>query len=259
MLGLFKSRRRARLLEAPFPPEHRAILAAKLGPWPTLDDAERRALEDIVTILLAEKRWQGCGGLELTDTIRVTIAGQAAVLLLAIEHDYYRNVKDILVYPHAYQGARPDRLEGGIVTDDPSTRLGEAWLRGPVILSWDAALRGGLDPRDGRNVVYHEFAHKLDMLDGAADGVPPLEDRAAYQAWYQAMMREYEALQDDLDHGRKGLLRPYGATAPEEFFAVAVEVFFEQGRRLAREAPDLYAVLRAYFHQDPANRVVRRD
>jgi hypothetical protein len=141
-----------------------------------------------------------------------------------------------------------------VVSDEPDTRLGEAWLRGPVVLAWGAALRGGQRPHDGRNVVYHEFAHKLDMLDGSADGVPPLEAPAQYRRWYDAMMHEYQALQRDLDRGRKGLLRPYGATAPEEFFAVVTEVFFEQGSKLQRDAPELYAVLRDYFQQDPAQR-----
>ncbi len=254
MLSFLTKRRRVKLLAEPFPKPWRSFLQAELGPWPTLEPEERRRLEEIVVILLAEKRWQGCGGLELSDRIRVGIAGQAAMLLLAIEHDYYRNVRDILVYPHAYRGGSQARLDGGVVTDEPTARQGEAWLRGPVVLAWDAALQGARRPHDGRNVVYHEFAHKLDMLDGTADGVPPLEDRAAYQAWYQAMMRHYERLQRDLERGRKGLLRPYGASAPEEFFAVAVETFFEQGARLRREAPDLYGVLRDYFQQDPAER-----
>jgi hypothetical protein len=258
MLGFLSKRRRRRIMAEPFPDAWRHSLERDLGAWPTLEDDERRVLEGIVQVMLAEKRWQGCGGLELNDRIRVAIAGQAGMLLLGLEHDYYRNVTDILVYPRAYRGGQPGRREGGVVSDQPATRLGEAWLRGPVVLAWDAALQGGRSDHDGRNVVYHEFAHKLDMLDGAADGVPPLEAPAAYQRWYEAMMTEYQALQRDLERGRKGLLRPYGATAPEEFFAVAVEVFFEQGQRLEREATELYGVLRDYFHQDPARRKPRK-
>ncbi len=257
MLHWLRNRRRAALLAEPFPEAWREILREELGCWPSLEPAERRRLEDIARVLLAEKRWKGCGGMELTDRIRLSIAGQAAVLLLGIEHDHYRNVKDILVYPHAYRAREGDQGADGAVAEEPSTRLGEAWLRGPVVLSWDAAQRGGRGAHDGRNVVYHEFAHKLDMLDGAADGVPPLEAPAQYQRWYEAMMEQYEALQRDLERGRKGLLRPYGATAPEEFFAVATETFFEQGARLQREAPELYGVLREYFNQDPAGRRAR--
>jgi Mlc titration factor MtfA (ptsG expression regulator) len=257
-MGFFAKRRRARLLAEPFPPAWRAVLDHNLGPWARLTPEERQRLEGIVTILLAEKRWKGCGGLELDDEIRVTIAGQAAVLLLGIQHDYYRNVKDILVYPHAYQDRGGQPGDGGLVSEAPQARLGEAWLRGPVVLAWDAALQGARRAHDGRNVVYHEFAHKLDMLDGAADGVPPLEAPEDYRRWFAAMMRWYERLQRDLEQGRGGLLRPYGASAPEEFFAVAVEAFFEQGRRMRREAPDLYGVLRDYFHQDPAERRAQR-
>jgi Mlc titration factor MtfA (ptsG expression regulator) len=255
MLSFFARRRRQRIMAEPFPEAWRDVLRSDLGPWPTLEPGERLRLEGIVQVMLAEKHWHGCGGLELTDRIRVAIAGQAAVLLLGIEHDYYRNVSEILIYPRAYRGGQPSRGEGGVVSDEPDTRLGEAWLRGPVVLSWDAALLGGRRAHDGRNVVYHEFAHKLDMLDGVADGVPPLEAPAQYQRWFQAMMREYQALREDVQRGRDGLLRPYGATAPEEFFAVVTEVFFEQGSKLEREAPELYAVLRDYFHQDPARRV----
>jgi Mlc titration factor MtfA (ptsG expression regulator) len=254
MFGLLSRRRRARLLAQPFPEAWRETLRRNLGAWPFLEPAERRQLEGIVRILIAEKRWKGCGDLELDDRIRVTIAGQAAMLLLGIEHDFYRNVRDILVYPRAYRGGGGQRGEGGVVSEEPSTRLGEAWLRGPVVLAWGAAQAGGRGAHDGRNVVYHEFAHKLDMLDGAADGVPPLEAPEAYRRWYEAMMTEYQTLQRTLERGGRGLLRPYGASAPEEFFAVAVEAFFEQGQRLAREAPALYAVLRDYFHQDPAAR-----
>lgn len=254
MFSFLSKRRRARITAEPFPEAWRDVLRSDLGPWPMLEPDERHRLEGIVQVLLAEKRWQGCGGLELTDRIRVGIAGQAAVLLLGLEHDYYRNVTDILVYPAAYKAGKPSPGEGGVVSDKPDTRLGEAWLRGPVVLSWAAALRGGRRAHDGRNVVYHEFAHKLDMLDGTADGVPPLEAPAQYRRWYDAMMHEYQALQRDTERGRKGLLRPYGATAPEEFFAVATEVFFEQGAKLERDAPELYAVLRDYFHQDPARR-----
>ena len=245
-------RRRARLMEQPWPPAWEAQLRANFGAWALLDDDARQRLRGIVQVLLAEKRWQGCGGLELTDRVRLLVAAQAGLLLLGIEHDYYRNVAEILVYPDAYRGADAQRLPGGVVSDEAVTRLGEAWVHGPVVLSWRASLGGGRDPRDGRNVVYHEFAHKLDMLDGSADGVPPLEGPAAYQRWYRAMMEQYQTLQLEVEHGRKGLLRPYGATAPEEFFAVAAEAFFEQGRRLERQAPELYAVLRGYFHQDPA-------
>lgn len=252
MLSWLTKRRRERLASQPWPPAWDAHLEDELGAWACLDDDQRQRLRGLVQVLLAEKSWRGCGGLELTDRMRVVIAAQAALLLLGIDHDYYRTVNEILVYPRAYTGRDRQHLPGGVVSEAPVQRLGEAWVRGPVVLSWRASLQGAKNPRDGRNVVYHEFAHKLDMLDGTADGVPPLEDRRAYRAWYQAMMEQYQALQREVERGRKGLLRDYGATAPEEFFAVAVEVFFERGAWLERRAPALYGVLRDYFRQDPA-------
>ncbi len=253
MMRWLSKRRRARLEEQPWPDTWDGYLLSSMGAWELLRDEERQRLRGIVHVLMAEKRWRGCAGLELTDPIRVLIAAQAGLLLLGLEHDYYCNVTEILVYPDAYRGRQKQRLPGGVVSDAPVTRLGEAWVRGPVVLSWRAARQGARDPRDGHNVVYHEFAHKLDMLDGTADGVPPLGRHPSYRRWYQAMTEHYQALQRDLAQGRRGLLQAYGATAPEEFFAVAVEAFFEQGRRLEQEAPDLYGVLRDYFRQDPAS------
>jgi Mlc titration factor MtfA (ptsG expression regulator) len=133
--------------------------------------------------------------------------------------------------------------------------LGQAFQQGPVIIIWDAALRGGRHPESGHNVIYHEFAHKLDMLDGAADGTPPLRDRAEYRDWVQTCSREYLRLKGDTEEGRTSFLDAYGATNEAEFFAVATEHFFERPRQMLADAPDLYRVLQEYYRQDPAKRV----
>ena len=125
-------------------------------------------------------------------------------------------------------------------------------MRGPIVLSWDAARHGVANERDGRNVVYHEFAHKLDMLDGWADGVPPLASRERLGVWNEVVEREYAALVDAARRGTKTVLDPYGATNRAEFFAVATEAFFERPRRLRDRLPDLYACLARFYRQDPA-------
>jgi len=244
-------------LAQPFPEAWEAMLQRSLAHYRWLDDHEQLLLHRAVQVLLAEKRWLGRGGLELSDDIKVTIAGQAALLLIGMEHDYYRNVTEILVYPAGMRTGRERPRPGGVVDETEAVTLGEAWVRGPVILSWRHALDGGRDPRDGRNVVYHEFAHKLDMLDGSADGAPILADRERYQRWYRVMSAEFERLQRATERGRVTLLRSYGAESPAEFFAVAVEAFFERGDRLQGRHPELYALLRDFFGQHPAGRLAR--
>jgi hypothetical protein len=213
----------------------------------------------MVQVFVAEKDWEGCGGLELTDQIRVTIAGQACLLLLGLDHDLYRDVQTILVYPSTVV---PKRVEESIFAAPrivPELRpvIGEAHHRGPIILTWDSVRHGGIHPELGHNVVYHEFAHKLDLLDGAVDGTPPLASRAEYDRWVEVCTREYEALRERSQRGEPTLLDPYGGTDVGEFFAVATEHFFDTPIELREEHPDLYEVLGRFYRQDTAERQER--
>jgi Mlc titration factor MtfA (ptsG expression regulator) len=260
MLHWLSDHRRKRLAEAPFPPAWEAIVRRNVAHYCMLDAAERIHLRALIQVFLAEKKWEGCGGLELTDEIRVTISALACLLLLGLPHDYYRNVLSILVYPSTV--VPPQRRIGHfeiprapLETAHPI--IGQAFQQGPVILIWDAVLRGSSHPEQGHNVVYHEFAHKLDMLDGAADGTPPLRDRAEYRDWVSTCSREYLRLKRDAAAGRKSFLNAYGAVSEAEFFAVATEQFFDQPLRLKEHAPELYRVLQEYYRQDPAARVGR--
>jgi Mlc titration factor MtfA (ptsG expression regulator) len=205
---------------------------------------------------VVEKNWEGCGGLKLNDEIRSTIAGHACVLLMGIPHDFYRNVESILVYPTTV--VRPERRPGffevpGNRLGGPMPLLGEAHLRGPVILVWDAVTRDGCRP-NGHNVVIHEFAHKLDMLDGRADGTPVLQGRDEYARWVEVCVREFAALQQSRRKGQRTFLDQYGATDEAEFFAVTTELFFDRPVLMKRKHPDLYGVLSAFYRQDPALR-----
>lgn len=215
----------------------------------TLEPEERTRLLEIARVFDAETRWEGCGGLELTPAMRVTIAAQAAFLLLGLEDRYFSEVESVFVYPSTY--IRPGHVRA--TEEDIRALLGEAWLRGPVVLAWDSARGGALHPHDGRNLVLHEFAHKLDMEDGFIDGTPPIA-RNAYPRWREVFTREFERLREDAGKGRRTVLDPYGATNPGEFFAVATETFFEQGQRLRKEHPELYTLMREYYQQDPAGR-----
>ena len=185
--------------------------------------------------------------------MRLTIAAQAALLVLGLDIECYHDVRSIIVTPttRVLTHARPGPVRG-TVTDAPFPVIGQAHdRRGPIIIAWDAVRRDTRLPTRGHNVVFHEFAHKLDMLDGIIDGTPPLADQATVDQWVAVCTAEYEALRA----GTAGpLLRPYAGTNPAEFFAVATEVFFVQPVELQAEKPDLYAVLSGFYRQDPAAR-----
>lgn len=203
-------------------------------------------------VFIAEKHFEGCAGLNITDEIRVTIASQACLLQLHRDGDCYPGLHTILVYPHAYvaAGARPQ--PDGTITESPQARLGESWTRGSVVLSWDDVLRGASDIHDGQNVVLHEFAHQLDAQSGSANGAPPLPQRSMYVAWARALSSSYQSLADDLAHHHRTLLGDYAATNPAEFFAVSTENFFERPVQLAKRRPELYEQLALFYKQDPA-------
>jgi Mlc titration factor MtfA (ptsG expression regulator) len=138
-------------------------------------------------------------------------------------------------------------------------RLGEAWLRGAVILSWDDVRRGSADFQDGHNVTFHEFAHQLDQEDGSFDGAPVLEKASHYRSWARVLLKEYNALGEAVDRGQETLIDQYGATDPAEFFAVITEAFFERPKALKEKHPELYDELMKFFHQDPVARLEKSE
>jgi hypothetical protein len=177
---------------------------------------------------------------------------------LRIPHNYYENVETILVYPSDL--ALPERKIGFFETVvepiEPSFPItGQAFEQGPLILVWDAVEESIRHAGSGYNVDFHEFAHKIDMQDGAADGTPPLRGASAYSDWSKTLSREYSRLLTDVQKGRQTFLDEYGATDEAEFFAVATEHFFDQPREMVRHAPELYRVLKKYYCQDPAARL----
>jgi len=208
-----------------------------------------------VQVFLSEKRFEGCGGLQITDEVRVTIAAQACVLLLHRPSDDYPELSSILVYPTTYLVPGSHTGPGGLVSEDSQARLGESWTRGEVVLVWDSVLSGAADIHDGHNVVLHEFAHQLDQEDGVGDGAPILPRRSMYVAWARVLGHEFDHLVRDVERHHRTLLDRYGATNPAEFFAVATETFFEKPSQLRLKHPDLYAQLRTFYQQDPVMRL----
>lgn len=246
--------RRQKLRSTPFPAEWREILHRRFPLLTCLSAEDQRELEGHIQVFLAEKQFEGCDGLVITDEIRVVIAAQACLLLLHRDTAYYPDMKSILVYPSTYFCRVTEEDE-----EQKMPLAGQSWQRGPVILAWDSVQGGVSDPSDGHNVVFHEFAHKLDEEDGLADGVPPLcpkcsppERLSQYRSWAQILSKDYEDLCRTSENGQKSLLDEYGATNPAEFFAVTTECFFEKPRPLRQKHPQLYAELKRFYQQDPA-------
>lgn len=251
-----ESHRRKEILKAPFPSAWETILVDNVAHFRRLDSEGRKTLHELIQVFIAEKHWEGCGGLVLTDEMRVTIAAQACLMILALPHDLFRNVESIFIYPSTV--VAPERKLGvfevsGVPIPTSMPILGQAQQRGPVILVWDAVKRTARHPESGHNVVYHEFAHKLDLFDGSANGTPPLLSREEYRRWAEVCGNEFLLLRRESERGRRTFLDSYGATNEAEFFAVVTEYFFDQPAAMLRHHPELYAVLKAFYRQDPAS------
>jgi Mlc titration factor MtfA (ptsG expression regulator) len=248
---LFKEMRRRRIASRPFPAEWLAIVERNMPLFARLPEADRDELKRHILIFMAEKKFEGCGGLRMTDEIKVTIAAHACLLLLHRRTQYYPSLKSILVYPRAFVVDSPHLL-GGTVLEGRDVRLGESWHHGSVVLSWDDVRRSAADINDGQNVVLHEFAHQLDSSGGKGDSTPVLESRSTFLAWARALGEDYEKFRHDIRENRAEVLDEYGAVDPAEFFAVATEGFFEQPKDLRQVYPRLYDELKRFYQQDPA-------
>jgi len=226
-------------------------LARNVGQYRGMDAGQRARLERLVRRFLHEKTFVGCAGLEITDEMRVTIAGQACLLLLGTKGELvYPTLHSVLVYPGAFLVPRRQVDEAGVVSEERQDLLGESWGDGRVILSWDHVRRaGGEDP--GHNVVLHEFAHQLDSESGSTNGAPYLGSAERYRSWSEVLSRDFAALRHDAWFGQQGVLDHYGATNPAEFFAVATEAFFEQPHRLAERHGALFEEFLKYYRIDP--------
>ena len=243
--------RREQLRRKPFPPVWRGILERNVPLYNHLAPPLKEQLHGLIHIFLAEKNIEGAAGLEVSDEIRVTIAGQACILLLNRETDYYPRLYSIVVYPHSYEVDKPLFFSGRQHIEATESRLGESWPTGAVVLAWDHVRQGAADVHDGHNLVFHEFAHQLDQENASADGIPNLDRISHYITWARVVGREYKDLQQHVKSGMASLLDQYGATNEAEFFAVATECFFERPAQMKAQYPELYAELKEFYRQDP--------
>jgi len=246
----WRKRRRQQLFQAPLPHDWQQILERNVPLYRRLPDKLKKRLHGHIQIFLNDKQFYGFQGLVITDEVRVTIAGNACILLLGLPHPEYANFSSVFVYPSTFI-AEQESYDGVLASTEQEARLGESWHRGPVVLAWDSVLHGTRDIRDGHNVVLHEFAHKLDDADGSVDGAPILAQRSQFTSWARVMQREYEQLRRHADAGAQTVLDHYGATNPAEFFAVLTETFYEQPRQLKEHHPELYQEMQTCFGVDP--------
>ncbi len=254
MIQYLRRRKRASLRAAPVPPEWRAIVERNVPLFSRLPPHDQDELLGHVQVLVAEKHWEGCGGLELNDEIVVTVAAQASMLLLHRESDYYPRVTSILVYPSTYVADEERNVGGGIWEEGEEVRLGHTHERmGVIVLAWDAALHGSRTYDDGMNVVLHEFAHQLDFENASTDGTPLLDTSQKYVSWGKVLGEEFEKLRRLDAAGIRSFIDSYGATNPAEFFAVITEFFFERPVELRARHPQLYEELKGFYKQDPAS------
>lgn len=251
----WRAYQRRKVCNQPFPARWRRILRRRVPIFQRLPVDLQLQLKKHMQVFIAEKAFIGCGGLKVTEDMRVVVAAQACLLLLNRPAEYFRNVRQILMYPQAFVVNRSSTDFAGVQQDQRQALAGESWTQGQVILSWQDTLEGAAIADDGRNVVIHEFAHQLDQENGKATGapLPNLGDhRYNAQRWQAAMAQGFAHLQREAQNGIEGFLNHYGAQDPAEFFAVVSEAFFEQGATLAAHYPAVYAELQAYYKVNPA-------
>lgn len=218
-----------------------------------LNRDEQARLAHWVALFLHDKAINGAAGLVIDQRVQLTIAAQACLLVLNLDPDCYRGWREIIVYPDEFVPHREYTDEHGIVHDSRYPMLGEAWPQGPVILSWaDVASAGQLD---GVNVVIHEFAHKLDMRNGDANGLPTLHGDMRVRDWAAAFEPAYRDLCQRVDADEDTAIDPYATESPAEFFAVLTELFFEAPHLLSAEYPAVYTQMQAFYKQDPLQRL----
>ncbi len=244
-----KRQRREMLLSSALTPREWNIVLEEVPLIRVLPDRYRHALEGKIALFIDQVEFIGCDGLEVTEEMEFAIAAQASLLLVGRDL-WYDHLTTVMIYPGAFKSVQ-QRQDGYVVTQEETVRLGESWSRGPVILSWNDSRLGARNTEDGHNVVIHEFAHQMDDLSGETNGVPILGPGQRFEAWRAAIVEGFQAHVAQTERGRKTVLDAYGATSPEEFFAVAVETFFEKPQAMRTELPEVYSQLGALFQLQP--------
>jgi len=246
---LQRRRRFRHLLTQPLTEAQRDIVAREVPLIHSLPQDLQIRLDGKMNAFLDQITFIGCDDLEVTEDMELSIAAQASLLIVNTDQ-WYRYLRTVLIYPGAFKSVNKN-YDGYVVTEEETVRLGESWSKGPVILSWADSQQGALNTEDGRNVVLHEFAHQLDDLSGQTDGIPVLRRGHRFADWKRVIVTAFYRHERRLEKGRKTVLDAYGAEGPEEFFAVAIEAFFEKPSALRDDEPELYEQLSMLLKLDP--------
>lgn len=241
----------ASLLAQELSDDQRVIVADQVPLTRKLPIEFHGKLEGKINAFLHQVEFIGCNGLVVTEEMQLSIAAQACLLVVNSD-TWYKGLRTVLIYPGAFKSRQTAR-NGYVVTERETVRVGESWSRGPVILSWAHTRQGAINDNDGHNVVFHEFAHQIDDLSGHTDGAPKLSGEQTFADWERVFVQAYENHVHLVQSGRKTVFDAYGAEGHEEFFAVAVEVFFEQPVTLKRKDPAVYEQLAMLFQLEPTS------
>ena len=254
MIKLLQNFHRRHLRGRPFPESWQTILHRNVPFRARLDEAGRAKLDRGIVFFIDSRVWEGCGGLMITDDHRVTIAANAMRMTLGFDEDYFDDIETVLLYPTAYNAPSRQPIGSGMVLEGNSSRLGESWYHGPVILSWSDILNSLDSDNRPHNVILHEFAHQLDYRNGRdADGVPTIESDEQATEWIGVMQSAYERLCTEYGRGHHDAIDEYATTNMAEFFAVTTELFFEAPLLLAKHSSEVFRVMKRFYNQDPRN------
>lgn len=243
---------RRTLLSAALPQHALEVLRRRVPLYNRLPTAQQEVMHGCINRFLFDMAFVGCNGFEVDDEVRLTVAGNACLLIFNRERKFYSGFESILIYPDTIL-SRQVRYDGLVETHYDSARAGESWYRGPLVLSWSDVERGLLHGRDGHNVILHEFAHKLDEENAIMDGLPVLREPEHYRQWAEVLTREYSEFLQRVEHHRNKIIDGYGAVSAVEFFAVATESFFEKPGPMKKKLPELYGQFQQFYGLDPAS------
>ncbi|HEX5340093.1 MAG TPA: M90 family metallopeptidase [Gammaproteobacteria bacterium] len=250
MVRYFKAWRERRILARhPVSEDDWRRALAACAPARRLDASAQARLRVLVTLFLYEKSVEPVQGLGLSGADRVLLATHACLPILNLGMGWYRDWHAVIVYPDLFIPQRPQVDHAGVVHHRRQALAGEAWSQGPVILSWQEVVSAGQP--SGHNVTIHEMTHKLDMLNGEANGYPPLHANMNQSDWSRAFTGAWQAMQARWQNGEPLPMDAYGLTSPGEFLAVVSELFFEQPAQLHQELPELYRQLALFYRQRP--------
>jgi Mlc titration factor MtfA (ptsG expression regulator) len=257
MFGFLKNRRRRQILAAPLPDQWLQCIDRNVAIYALLAPDEQQRLQGAVKIITAERPFVGSGGMTITDEAKVTVAAQAALLLLGEEGYYFDRVPTIFIHPH-WPKTKTRRIVQEALFSEPVHVVeegvqieGQMLVQDEIRLVWDEVLYGSCDPSDGENVVLHEFAHHLDALDGATDGLPPLSSENERRQWQRTFEAALAQHRRDVTEGREVFLHDEAAENRAELFAYGTECFFEQPHDLCHFHPDLFDCLLSFYKTDP--------